>query len=84
MTVLLGSSSYVNWGSLGKILIIGIIAGAGLVSVYSLGLVALSASGYLRKDAEHRSVIALIAAVLCVAVVIAGVVFGIVQIFSKG
>ena len=47
MNVIAASTSYVDWSSMWKILVIGLGAGAGLAVVYSLGLVALSASGYL-------------------------------------
>jgi hypothetical protein len=80
------STKYVDWSSMWKILVIGIVAGAGLVAVYSLGLVALSASGYLRGDGDrpaHRNVLALAAAVVCALVVVAGVAYGIREIFNK-
>jgi hypothetical protein len=81
-------SSYVDWTSMWKILLISIGAGAGLVTVYALGLFALSASGYLRSDDEpvaaRHNVAALAAAVLCLAIVAAGAVYGIHVIFAKG
>jgi ABC-type nickel/cobalt efflux system permease component RcnA len=87
MTVL-ADSTYVDWSSMGKILLISIAAGAGLVSVYSLGLLALSASGYVRREDDasqpQRNVLALVAAVICLCVVVAAAIYGIRVIFEKG
>ena len=89
MTVLADSSSYVDWTSMWKILLISVGAGAGLVAVYSLGLLALSASGYLRSGDEsgpaaRHNAVALAAGALCLAIVAAGAVYGIHVIFTKG
>jgi hypothetical protein len=82
------ATTYVDWPSMWKILIISVIAGAGLVTVYSLGLRALSASGYLRGDDDSaqsgRSIVALIVAALCLLVVVAAAAYGIHVIFAKG
>ncbi len=88
MTVL-ADSSYVDWPSMWKILLISIGAGAGLVTVYSVGLLALSASGYLPRgeeqaDAPRRNVALLITAVICVAVVVAAAGYGIHVMLEKG
>jgi hypothetical protein len=81
------SSGYVDWGAMWKILVIGLVAGAGLAAVYSIGLVALSASGYLSKVADgapaRRNVLALVAAAVCLLIVVAGVVYGVHEIFVK-
>jgi hypothetical protein len=99
--VLADSTSYVDWASMGKILLISIAAGAGLVTIYALGLLALSASGYLRGNTDdtaaapahaapdaavsHRhNILALLAAVLCAAVVVAAAVYGIHVMLAKG
>ncbi len=83
------ADSYVEWASMWKILVISIAAGAGLVTVYSIGLLALSASGYLRRGdteqaAPRRNVVALVAAATCLLVVAAGAAYGIRVIFTKG
>ncbi len=87
MTVL-ADSSYVDWPSLWKILLISIGAGAGLVTVYSVGLLALSVSGYLRRGDEpaphRRNVLALAAAVICLAIVAAAAAYGIHVMLAKG
>ena len=100
MSVLADSTSYVDWPSMWKILLISVGAGAGLVAVYALGIRALSASGYLRGDdgdtgtgahaASHgtttrqRNVLALLAAVLCLAIVVGAAVYGIHVMLAKG
>ena len=82
------ADSYVEWSSMWKILVISVAAGAGLVTIYSIGLLALSASGYLRRGDEEastrRNVAALVAATICLLVVAAGAVYGIRVIFTKG
>ncbi|MGX7678753.1 hypothetical protein ACSMXN_07625 [Jatrophihabitans sp. DSM 45814] len=90
MTVL-ATGSYVDWGSMGKILLISIIAGAGLVTVYSVGMLALSKSGYVHAIDEgsaagepvRRNMAALVAAGFCGLIVAAGVAYGIYEIFAK-
>jgi hypothetical protein len=86
------AASYVDWTSMWKILLISIGAGAGLVTIYSIGLVALSVSGYVRsKDeqaageqaAPRHNVAALIGAILCLVLVAALAVYGIHVIFKK-
>jgi hypothetical protein len=83
----LADSSYVDWASMGKILLISVVAGAGGVLIYSVGLRALSASGYLRRGDEpeqHRRVLPLLAAGICLAAVLAGAIYGIHVMFTKG
>ncbi len=85
MTVL--ADPYVDWASMWQILLISVGAGAGLVTIYAVGLLALSASGYLRPreaTAASRHVSALVAAVLCLVVVVGAAVYGIHVIFAKG
>lgn len=81
------STQYVDWASMWKILLISIGAGAGLVGVYSIGLLALSVSGYFRSGTEQtatRNTAALVGAVLCLVVVAAGAIYGIHVILAKG
>jgi hypothetical protein len=81
------AASYVDWSSMWKILVIGLCAGAGLTLVYSLGLVALSASGYLHSEANgtkpQRNLLALVGALFCLVIVLAAAGYGISVIFSK-
>jgi hypothetical protein len=87
MSVLAASSGYVDWSSMWKILVISIVAGAGMVTVFSIGMVALSASGYLRGETDGasvgRHVLPLVVCVICGLIVVAGVVYGIHVIFTK-
>jgi O-antigen ligase len=85
------ASSYVDWSSMWKILVISLIVGAGLATVFAVGLVALSASGYIH-DAEapqtgavvQRNVLALAVAVVCAVIVVLAVIYGVHEIFAKG
>jgi hypothetical protein len=87
MNLIAASTSYVDWSSMWKILVIGLGAGAGLAVVYSLGLVALSASGYLPSGVTgtkpQRNVFALVGAIVCLLVVLAAAAYGISVIFTK-
>jgi hypothetical protein len=87
MNVIAASTSYVDWSSMWKILVIGLGAGAGLAVVYSLGLVALSASGYLPSGTTgtkpQRNAFALAGAIVCLLVVLAAAAYGISVIFTK-
>ena len=91
MANLMASSAYINWSSLGTVLLIGILAGAGAVALYSLGLVALSASGYMPSaDAQtegrvvKRNPLALVGGIVCLLGVAGIAVVGILEIFIKG
>jgi hypothetical protein len=81
------AASYVDWSSMWKILVIGLGAGAGLTLVYSLGLVALSASGYMHSGATgtkpQRNLLAFVGALFCLVIVLAAAGYGISVIFSK-
>lgn len=82
----LAGSSYVDWPSMFKILLISVIAGAGLVTVFSLGLLALSASGYVRigdEQAPRRNIAALGGAIICLLIVIGAALYGIQIMFDK-
>lgn len=81
------ASALIQWDAMVKILLIGIVAGAGLVTVFSFGLVALSASGYIEPadgSATKKNVLALLVSGLCFLTVIGGALFGIWEIFNKG
>jgi len=81
------SSSWINWVALGKILGVGLLAGAGLPAVFAVGLRVL-ASGHHHHDTHLQSddggelVInagapGIAVAGLCFAVVLAGIGYGI-------
>jgi hypothetical protein len=85
------AASYVDWGSMWKILVISLICGVGLVAVFAVCLLALSRSGYIR-DAEaqqtdavvRRNAPALAVAVACAVIVIIAAIYGLHEIFVKG
>jgi hypothetical protein len=78
-------SQYIDVGALVKILLIGLVAGAGLTAVFSLGVVGLSRSGAGDDagGASTRSPAALALAVLCFLVVLAGIGYGISVALNK-
>ncbi len=85
------AASYVDWGSMWKILVISVIVGAGLATVFAIGLVSLSASGYIhdseapQTDAVVRhNFAALAVSIVCAVIVILAVIYGIHEIFAKG
>lgn len=49
------ASAYVDWKAMGEIVLIGLVGGAGLVGVFSVGLVALSHSGYTDSPQARRT-----------------------------
>jgi hypothetical protein len=81
------ADSYVDWASMWKILVISVCVGAGLVTVYAVGLRALSASGYLRVGEDQaqpkRNAFVLVAAIICIAIVAAGALYGLNVMFDK-
>lgn len=75
-------STYINGGALVKILLIGLVSGAGLTAIYSIGVEALSRGGYGSEaedghSASARNPVALVVAVTCFLVVVAAVAYGV-------
>ena len=77
--MLASSTSYVTWKAMWEILVIGLVAGAGLTAVFSVGLVALNLS---RSDGS-RNMVGWALAGLCFLVVLAGIAYGISVMFTK-
>jgi hypothetical protein len=87
-------SQYIDVGALVKILLIALVAGAGLTAVFSFGVAGLSrglprvgsrggsGAGEGRGDAA-RNPAALVVAVLCFLVVLAGIGYGISVALTK-
>jgi hypothetical protein len=79
---------WINWTALGKIVVVGLIAGAGLPALFAIGLVALDRRpAGVSVDADDAKVyggspIGLAAAALCFAVVLAGIGWGIYEIVN--
>ncbi len=81
-------STYINAGALGKILLIGLIAGAGLTAIYSFGVEALSRGGYGSEaeeghSASTRNPLSLVVAVVCFLAVVGGVAYGVSVALTK-
>lgn len=79
-------NSWINLHALWQIVVVGLIAGAGLPALFAVGLRALSlpgSDGKARTDgAVGGSVLGIIVAGLCFAVVLAGVGWGIYYIVA--
>ena len=89
-----GVEKYIDYTSLLKILVIGLIAGAGLVGLFSLGLVLIDASqpragvaartdGTEQATVTSRNYVAMAGAGLCFLIVLAAAAYGINVILSK-
>jgi hypothetical protein len=80
-------SSYIDVGALVKILLIGLVAGAGLTAAFSLGVEGLSRGGYAGEAEEGapaaRNPAALVLAVVCFMVVASGIGYGISVALTK-
>jgi hypothetical protein len=81
-------STYINVGALGKILLIALVAGAGLTAVFAIGVEGLSRGGYGSEAEEGHSAAArnpagLVLAIACFLVVLAGIGYGISVALTK-
>ena len=70
-------SQYIDISALIKILLIGLVAGAGLTAVFSLGVVGLSRWGYGDDETAVRNPAGMVMAVVCFLIVLAGIGYGI-------
>jgi hypothetical protein len=76
-------SEYIKWGALGQVLAFGLIVGAGLPTLFAVGVRALAGPGS-RDDAGHRSPLRIAGALACFAIVLGAVTSAIVYIASGG
>jgi hypothetical protein len=79
-------SAYIDVGALVKILLIALVAGAGLTAVFSLGVAALSRGGFgtaAESEGPARNPAALAVAGVCFLVVLAGIGYGISVALTK-
>ncbi len=76
-------SQYIEWDALGQILLFGLLVGAGLPTLFALGVRALASPG-ARDDAGRTATWRVAAAVVCFAVVVAAVAGAIVYIAAGG
>ncbi|MEW9532333.1 hypothetical protein [Microbispora sp. NPDC049125] len=75
-------SQYVDFDALWKVLVAALLAGAGLVAVYALGLVGLAAA----RNEDGRSAArpaGVVVAVVCFALVLAGAFMGLYVMLAK-
>ncbi|WP_062206402.1 hypothetical protein [Demequina salsinemoris] len=76
-------TQYVEWDALANILIFGLLIGAGLPTLFALGVRALAGPGS-RDDAGRTVTWRVAAAVACFAIVIAAIVGAIIYIAAGG
>lgn len=87
-------NSWINLTALWQIVVVGLLAGAGLPALFAIGLRALSLTGGARAktagaDADSDamvggSVLGMVAAGLCFAIVLAAIGWGIYAIYQAG
>jgi hypothetical protein len=82
-------SQWINLTALWKIIVIGLLAGAGLPALFAVGLQALNtrpqatSTGEAGEQAVSGGVVGLAAAILCFAVVLAAIGWGIYSIVNN-
>jgi len=76
-------SSYVEWGALGNIVVVGLLVGAGLPALFAVGVRALAGPG-ARGDDGRRSLAQAALAIACFAIIIVAVVGAIAFIAAGG
>jgi hypothetical protein len=76
------ATPFIEWGLLGHIVWVSIVVGVGLVVLFSLGLVSLSAARNERRSGARRSAAAVFATVMGVAIV-AALAWGLFLIVKK-
>jgi hypothetical protein len=83
--------SWINLTALWKILVFGLIAGAGLPALFAVGLYSLSLGGKTRTadgtDSDSLvggSVVGMAAAALCFLIVLAAIAWGIYEVYRIG
>lgn len=85
------SSSWIDWNALGKILGYGLLAGAGLPAIFAIGLRLVTPASERRSGdlavvggtTSRVNPVSLLAGVLCFAVVLAAIGYGIYIIVEK-
>jgi hypothetical protein len=82
--------SWINLTALWKIVVFGLVAGAGLPALFALGLLALSKGGRSRAAGTDSDVVVggnpagIAAAAFCFLVVLAAVAWGIYEVYQIG
>jgi hypothetical protein len=92
LLVAASSTSWVNWSALWKIIVLGLLAGAGLPAIFAIGLrfLSLKPAGAVATTAGPDgdrvyagNVAGLLAAAVCFAIVLAAIGWGIYEIVSS-
>lgn len=76
-------TDFIEWGALGKIVVLGLIVGAGLPALFAVGVRALAGPGSI-DDAGQRPRLRLALALACFAVILGAIVTAIVIIGRGG
>lgn len=76
-------SSYVEWGALANIVVVGLLVGAGLPALFAVGVRAIAGPGARTADGR-RSLARVTLAVVSFAVVVAAIAVAIVVIAAGG
>jgi hypothetical protein len=82
--------SWINLDALWKIVVFGLLAGAGLPALFALGLLALSRGGRTQAAGADSDVVVggnpagMVAAALCFLVVLAAIGWGIYEVYQIG
>jgi hypothetical protein len=82
--------SWINLTAVWKIVVFGLLAGAGLPAIFALGLLALSRGGRTQTAGGDSDVVVggnpagIVAAALCFLVVLAAVAWGIYEVYKIG
>ncbi len=89
ITVLAASTPWINWNALWKIIVLGLICGAGLPAIFALGLrlLSLPSAGAARASEEDEQIYfgnvgGAVGAGVCFAIVLAAIGLGIYWIVS--
>lgn len=83
-------TTWINLGALWKILVFGLIAGAGLPALFAAGLFSLSRGPKLRASGPEEEVLVggsvpgMIGATACFLIVLAAVAWGVYEIYVTG
>jgi hypothetical protein len=83
-------SSWVNFAALWKILVFGLLAGAGLPALFAVGILALSKGGRTQTAGADSDVVVggsragMAVAAVCFLIVLASIAWGIYEIYKIG
>lgn len=76
-------SQYINLSALANVILVGLVVGAGLPTLFAVGVRALAGPGS-RDDAGRRPMLRIAVAVASFSTVIAAIVVAVVMIVSEG